>query len=1284
MLPTQVNYPEFVPDQLLTSEHLNQLFGYLEEQGRLTRTNLIGIGIVCGLEVKTNAAGTELTIGKGCGVTSEGYLVSVPAITYSSSKPYNAVQERIYDRFVDGSKTQRFDIYELKQAAVEEGTTALNSTFLEDKVVLILVEILEEGAKNCNPNSCDDKGVNVTVTFRPLLISKSDAETLGEGNTLPAAMLALPGLKMRRYDVTGTNLKDTAAVFKAFGIILNQGFLKRVEEVFSQAYTTFFPLLPDLYNSNPFAGLAGKFKFLYDGTIDNEQLLNLQYYYDLFSDLLLAYAELQKNGSELISSCCPDSNLFPRHLLLDLAIADNTTPKSSYRHDFIPSPIIQGNSLLVKKLRSLFKRLVLLSGKFFTPPPVVGGSVSEKRGGIDTNIRITPSKLGEIPLSEKAIPFYYNVADGPDRLVDYWDYNKTNKDHADQNLSYRANEYNGGDEDVLQPLLYDLEPYNFLRIEGHLGKPYAGALRNILKIKQQHRLPFEVIALSTDVASLQKQVRELNRLSSASGLAERFEGQEMPQCQFQDLESLYDTLGAELTCSLCKEMKYFYDLQGMGKLPEPASRVPQVTLLKKCAPDFLFTTNTLGHDFEVFYASIKNQAYVGAEVFLGALTNNFAAAATTDNQSKRTGLGLLYYIEKLSETIVEDLNKFDLREFNTRYSDLLKVASQIRTILRSQNRNEGDFALAEDVADHLDALIFACKQAQFQTLHKDYLSRWVYIMMMQKFGYFLQTHPGIQHKAGVTVGGTFILVYHEGEPDTDADSFLMTIEDVFSITGRGTVVSGRIERGEISNGDLIKISGMGAEELQTTVTGLETGGKMLVQGKAGDTIGLLLRGTKKTDVLRGMIVTKSSTVKINYDVITDIAAKKTITNKRLGYLENVLNSLQYKESGDGLNDLIDEISNGTIIADFYLPYLCYSDCPPVHYILPDEKEEPAEKINISIDPKEYCSADKTSFPVTVSPQGGEVTGEGVKIVNGSPQFLPTGVNLGGNLQKTVTITYTKDGQSVSADVVVFQTPKAGFTVIQDGNSNPITFSNQSESASSFEWNFGDDETSTEKEPSHTYKEEGTYTVVLTAINGTCQAKSKPVTVVIKEAAVSNCLPLAEIDKAYQALPQGLNPKVMAAFKDTFQRYQEVDDFFKELKEIASRPVTDHLKFFKERDIVGSLPVWLNEVFVLKSETFIIQPVFRLHSILTQLTLYIECIQKEDIGLAELDVTSILTLLNRQMKELSALAARAPEVYNEFVEKLLAIFKSEQERINSELKPKYFARIETLIKTLTGQ
>src|SRR5690606_3799034 len=311
------------------------------------------------------------------------------------------------------------------------------------KVVLIFVEILEEGAKNCNPNSCDDKGINVTVTFKPLLVNKEDAKSLGEGNTLPQAILALSNLKMRRYDVTATSLQDTSAVLKAFGSVLNQDFLGRVEKVFSQCYDTFLPLLPDLFASNPFAGLASKFKFLHDGTIGHEQLLNLQYYYDLFSDLLLAYAELQKNGSELISSCCPDSNFFPRHLFLDLAIPDGSKPKSEYRHYFIPSPILQGNSLLAKELRSLFKRLVLLVEKFFIPAPVIGGSALEKRAGIDTNIRITPSKLGDTPLSEKSIPFYYKVADGPEQLFQYWDYNKTSKDRADQNLSYRADEYNG-------------------------------------------------------------------------------------------------------------------------------------------------------------------------------------------------------------------------------------------------------------------------------------------------------------------------------------------------------------------------------------------------------------------------------------------------------------------------------------------------------------------------------------------------------------------------------------------------------------------------------------------------------------------------------------------------------------------------------------------------------------------------------------------------------------------------------------------------------------------------
>lgn len=97
------------------------------------------------------------------------------------------------------------------------------------------------------------------------------------------------------------------------------------------------------------------------------------------------------------------------------------------------------------------------------------------------------------------------------------------------------------------------------------------------------------------------------------------------------------------------------------------------------------------------------------------------------------------------------------------------------------------------------------------------------------------------------------------EPARDVDHpFLMPIEDIFSIEGRGTVVTGRIERGIIKVGDEVEIVGI-HDTMKTTVTGVEMFNKMLDQGQAGDNAGLLLRGTKKTDVERGQILCKPGT-----------------------------------------------------------------------------------------------------------------------------------------------------------------------------------------------------------------------------------------------------------------------------------------------------------------------------------------------------------------------------------------------------------------------------------------
>ena len=98
-------------------------------------------------------------------------------------------------------------------------------------------------------------------------------------------------------------------------------------------------------------------------------------------------------------------------------------------------------------------------------------------------------------------------------------------------------------------------------------------------------------------------------------------------------------------------------------------------------------------------------------------------------------------------------------------------------------------------------------------------------------------------------------------PERDNDKpFLMPIEDVFSITGRGTVVTGRIERGMVKVGETVDIIGMQEEKQSTTVTGVEMFRKLLDSGQAGDNVGLLLRGTDKEEVERGMVVIKPGSV----------------------------------------------------------------------------------------------------------------------------------------------------------------------------------------------------------------------------------------------------------------------------------------------------------------------------------------------------------------------------------------------------------------------------------------
>ncbi|MEO6548949.1 MAG: PKD domain-containing protein [Ferruginibacter sp.] len=562
MIPSAENsdYPRFVADQVLTSDNLNDLFGYLDEQNRLTRTNLVGIGIVCGLQVKTgtDTNGQFITITKGCGVTSAGYLVAVPELTYHHYNKFDAAKNTYYDKFVDISgdatatppippHTQRFDLWELKQLG--ETADALNPfhnlndpvNFLNSLVVLLFVELLEENNKNCNPDSCDDKGAKVSVNFRPLLVTKANAAGLifsVSGNISPASFNILPDIFLQRWDVPNTSPVNAEQIISAYKAILTQNFIQSVQSALSDCYTIFQPIVKDDYgSSDPFTtfNLVNTFSFLYNGSINTSQAIQIQYYYDFFSDLVAAYNEFCITGTEIISTCCPDESLFPRHLLLGEAIPLAMDIPSAYRHYFVYAPLYQHKDLIIQ-LKSLFRRMHLMLKNFLIPQVSSSGTAASD----DLKIKITPSKLYGAQLSSKAIPYYYTPNINPVPLFKHWSFKKSLRNRAHQILSYNSDAYNQTDDFVTKPLKYDLEPYNFLRIEGITGKQLSTVLNTIKNRIQISRLPFQVVAISTGAPS---------------------NGKEDDCCCLADIELQYQVLRKQLLCCLKGNIRYWGSIE---------------------------------------------------------------------------------------------------------------------------------------------------------------------------------------------------------------------------------------------------------------------------------------------------------------------------------------------------------------------------------------------------------------------------------------------------------------------------------------------------------------------------------------------------------------------------------------------------------------------------------------------------------------------------------------------------------------------------------------------------
>jgi hypothetical protein len=901
------HFPVFEANQVLTSGHLNDVFDYLDQQSRQTRTHLIGIGVVCGLDIKLDTGtGTAILLSSGCGVTSEGYLIIEPddasLVAYRAN--YLIPIDLDYPTFKDPASGAQYPLWELFPAG-EPNTTLLDNPagFLDDKAVLLFLELKKQGLRNCSPNNCDDKGAEVTANVRRLLINIADldkiiaaANALGGGLTssdIDAALsvrLNLPDLRLRRFDVLNSNPATSGEVYAGFlNTFRTASLAHAMGNGLNAAYAAFQPLLQAAYPTSPFANFNATFGFLDSAPTATTQVRFLQYYVDLFEDLVRAYDEFRWHGAELICACCPPDDIFPRHLMLGPAHPETASQPGRYRQGFLSSPAVGDCANETKELLQLFARLVELTARFTNAPSLPR---ADHAAQIDPQIRVTPSTLGDRPLATKAIPYYYEQ-NGTPPLYRLWNVEKTRRNRANQNLSYRADEYSPvAPAFVTDPLRYDLEPYNFLRVEGHLGKGYQRVLSTLLLLKSQYRLPIDIIALRTGAYD-DTQPIDLSQESA----------------RFQDLEALYDALREELLSSLAQGVRELYDSPAAGL--QLAAGTPQLPLLQKYAPNYRFSANTVGAWYEKYLNLFQSRPYIDVDqnkidpnAVLTVYCMLFTGTTGLPSESFAHAVSV-YYISKLSEILPAALDALAYADFENKYQDLLGLIRFFRSAaIDGIAADLKNFIPQEALIDLCEQILFNCKLEPIKAVHDEYVRRIGDLKKRQFLANFLLQHPGIQHKAGVPLGGTFIIVYHD-DPSPPPGT-----RDNVNIAGRSPAPAADIV-GNIAFADAIRR--IGSDH---------------ILARNPDISFLIGSLTGRTPIVGGNRPVRG----------LDDAAAKIIAAA------------------------VGELSDATVIADFFLPYRVSCDCPGIQYVLP----KPTPKLTVKVG----CANADGIATVTVEATGG--------------------------------------------------------------------------------------------------------------------------------------------------------------------------------------------------------------------------------------------------------------------------------------------------------------------------
>lgn len=514
-------YRKFNDNQALTEGQLNEFIDYFEDQDRLSRTRLSGVGVVCGFQTKyieleigpTLSDGTSnnlrrpdlelpfdtIMITQGAGVTTDGDLITLrqkgatssEAVIDFTSKNYRYYRDYNdvlrYEHFrIGGQQIPLLELFTTKEyeealaAGANAGSFRLVSEIsgtLNNKIVILYLESYSNDENPCQDADCDHTGSEQVSNLKVLL---ADSESV-------SALIARGDAKDTIYKLHDTyeKLFDSLPNLAARRVILDAD-VKSADQLrskFQGAITAVAEL------SKGFSSIADTFKVSLNlgGQTLNDKLNALlsmtgaglkdyQYRYDLLKDLIDTYGEIRDLILHLNVECCPEIASFPKHLMLGAVGANMELGQYiPLRHGFYNSPVTTNDD-------ENYERVVMLANRFV-----------QKINGFQSyvgRIKITPSNM-DVKLGDKAIPYYYNV-DQP--LLAQWNFEKTKTDRQNYNLSYHTANLAG--EDFIQnPLNYNIDNNDFYRIEGHIGMPYKTALQNVNDLKTKYGLAFDAIAL---------------------------------------------------------------------------------------------------------------------------------------------------------------------------------------------------------------------------------------------------------------------------------------------------------------------------------------------------------------------------------------------------------------------------------------------------------------------------------------------------------------------------------------------------------------------------------------------------------------------------------------------------------------------------------------------------------------------------------------------------------------------------------------------------------------------